>query len=279
MRRSGWTSGTGTSLGNWKPTVKTNPQWFAVALKGPASEFVALKDTHRSNYLKKLRNAVHVLILEDDDLHFVPIRWAMARLAGASWSDTSSTEWIKPLNRFDELVAESGLKAIALGDPNFEGLRANFIAACQEAGKGPSAGGRDAEADNRVFYRYYDSDPWSEPGELDEKQSWPEGSTIRRIVDRYERSARAREACLAHHGLDCHVCGTDFLNAYGELGMGFIHVHHKRKLADVPDDYRVDPVHDLVPLCPNCHAMVHRMDDPADVVGLRDIWLSRQGED
>lgn len=73
-----------------------------------------------------------------------------------------------------------------------------------------------------------------------------------------ERSPAARKACLAYHGCACFVCGFDFGEVYGALGEGYIHVHHRNQLALSQGRYEIDPVRDLVPLCPNCHAMVHR---------------------
>ena len=86
-----------------------------------------------------------------------------------------------------------------------------------------------------------------------------EGAKARVVVNRYERSRRAREACLAHHGYACNACGLRFEERYGEIGRGFIHVHHITPMAQVADDpgYKLNPVEDLVPVCPNCHAMLH----------------------
>ena len=87
----------------------------------------------------------------------------------------------------------------------------------------------------------------------------PEGARARVEVNRYERSRRAREACLARHGFACRVCGLRFEERYGEIGRGFIHVHHITPLSQVADDpgYKLNPIEDLVPVCPNCHAMLH----------------------
>ena len=91
----------------------------------------------------------------------------------------------------------------------------------------------------------------------------PEGAKTRVEVNRYERSRRAREECLLHHGYACRVCGLRFEERYGEIGQGFIHVHHTTPLAEVAGtpEYRLNPVSDLVPVCPNCHAMLHRISD------------------
>jgi 5-methylcytosine-specific restriction protein A len=89
--------------------------------------------------------------------------------------------------------------------------------------------------------------------------TYREGAVTRIEVNRYERDPKARAQAIAHHGLDCVVCGFNFEVAYGpELGREFIHVHHLRELASLPDGYEVDPVADLVPVCANCHSMLHR---------------------
>ncbi len=39
---------------------------------------------------------------------------------------------------------------------------------------------------------------------------------------------------------------------------GFIHVHHLKPQSSRGGEYEIDPVLDLVPVCPNCHAVMHR---------------------
>ncbi|KHF09880.1 restriction endonuclease [Vibrio parahaemolyticus] len=85
-----------------------------------------------------------------------------------------------------------------------------------------------------------------------------EGSTKQVTVNAYERNSAARQKCLDFHGYNCKVCDFDFAEVYGEIGKGFIHVHHIVQIANIKREYELDPVKDLVPLCPNCHAMVHR---------------------
>ncbi|WP_294635523.1 hypothetical protein [uncultured Aquabacterium sp.] len=86
-----------------------------------------------------------------------------------------------------------------------------------------------------------------------------EGATKTVLVNAYERSAEARRRCIEHHGYACAVCDVHFELHYGsELGKGFIHVHHLKPLHVIGVDYEVDPVADLRPVCPNCHAMLHR---------------------
>ena len=86
---------------------------------------------------------------------------------------------------------------------------------------------------------------------------WSEGAAQSVVVNRYERSAAARRQCVAHHGFVCCVCGIDFEKRYGSFAHGFIHVHHLRPLSLSAREYDVDPITDLRPVCPNCHAMLH----------------------
>lgn len=105
--------------------------------------------------------------------------------------------------------------------------------------------------------------------------SFPEGATTSITVNVYERSAAARAACIAHHGANCSVCEMSFEAMYGEAGKGLIHVHHLRSLASVGGEYEVDPVSDLRPVCPNCHAMIHRRDPMYSIEAVRAIIRER----
>ncbi|MEN3068108.1 HNH endonuclease [Uliginosibacterium sediminicola] len=84
-----------------------------------------------------------------------------------------------------------------------------------------------------------------------------EGATRVLVLNEYERNPDARLACLRHHGYACSVCGFDFEAVYGECARGFIHVHHLVPLSLIGSAYLVDPIADLIPVCPNCHAVMH----------------------
>lgn len=91
-----------------------------------------------------------------------------------------------------------------------------------------------------------------------------------------ERDPAARRAAEAHWrqlrgGLICEGCGIDFGRAYGPRGAGFMHFHHLTPLAAADGPRAVDGARDLVPLCPNCHAMVHRGEDLLTIDALRDL--------
>lgn len=88
-----------------------------------------------------------------------------------------------------------------------------------------------------------------------------EGKKITYFGVRYERSPKLRRQAIAIHGVACNVCGFDFEKAYGEHAKGFIHVHHVKPISEFDEDQVVDPVTDLITLCANCHAAVHKRSD------------------
>jgi 5-methylcytosine-specific restriction enzyme A len=105
--------------------------------------------------------------------------------------------------------------------------------------------------------------------EVTTPEKYSEGARFTVTINAYERSAKARAACIAHHGLVCAVCGFNFATVYGNLGEGFIHVHHIVPIGEIGKEYKIDPVKDLIPVCPNCHAMIHRTEPALLVEQLR----------
>jgi 5-methylcytosine-specific restriction protein A len=91
---------------------------------------------------------------------------------------------------------------------------------------------------------------------------YTEGAVRRVTGDRFERNRAARAVCIQRHGLSCSVCGFDFQERYGEIGAGFIHVHHLIPLSETQQERVLHPVDDLRPVCPNCHEMLHRRHPP-----------------
>ena len=103
-----------------------------------------------------------------------------------------------------------------------------------------------------------------------------EGSVKRVLVNWYERDPGAREACICYRGSICSACGFDFAAVYGEVAAGLIHVHHLIPLSDIGPDYVVNPIEDLRPVCPNCHAVVHRRTPPYSIEEVRRFLKSRR---
>lgn len=84
-----------------------------------------------------------------------------------------------------------------------------------------------------------------------------EGARRSVAVNSFERSPAARAACIEQHGSVCAICGFDFSLEYGPKFQWFSHVHHVVPLAKIGKGYKVDPKNDLIPVCPNCHAVLH----------------------
>lgn len=103
------------------------------------------------------------------------------------------------------------------------------------------------------------------PDEVDEPQTFYEGATKSIKVNTFERNQPARNACVEHYGAKCKICGMTFESRYGKVGKGFIHVHHLKPLGEIDATYEVDPISDLCPVCPNCHAMIHMRKPPYSV--------------
>jgi predicted HNH restriction endonuclease len=116
-----------------------------------------------------------------------------------------------------------------------------------------------------------------DPNELLESELVPDGAKQTVVVNRYERNASARITCIQHWGLDCAVCGFNFEAEFGTRGAGYIHVHHLKPLGEIGAEYQLNPVNDLRPVCPNCHAMLHASTPVASVEELKAIRRRRDG--
>lgn len=95
------------------------------------------------------------------------------------------------------------------------------------------------------------------PEEIIQPSGLVEGAVRSIMVNAYERNPQARRECIHAHGTTCCICGFNFGAKYGKVADGYIHVHHVRPLSEVNGEYVVDPVGDLPPVCPNCHAVIH----------------------
>lgn len=88
-----------------------------------------------------------------------------------------------------------------------------------------------------------------------------EGGVIMRLHKRYERDPKLvrekRKAAAAAGSLACEVCGFDFEEAYGQLGAGYIEVHHTKPVHTLSPGTKTK-LDELALLCANCHRMAHR---------------------
>lgn len=93
----------------------------------------------------------------------------------------------------------------------------------------------------------------------------------------YERKSENRKRAIEIHGLQCAVCEFDFERHYGARGVGFIEIHHNKPLSSIGEEIVVNPETDLVPVCSNCHRMIHRSKEKVlRVEELRELYRDKR---
>jgi len=115
---------------------------------------------------------------------------------------------------------------------------------------------------------------FSNPEEIPQTESenyLTEGKYKTVSVNIYERNIQARKECIEHFGLNCQVCKYNFEEKFGDLGKDFIHVHHIKEIATIGKEYKINPITDLIPVCPNCHSMLHKRKPAYSVTELKQI--------
>ena len=91
------------------------------------------------------------------------------------------------------------------------------------------------------------------------------------------RNPQLRQQCIERYGYQCQCCGMNFAELYGEeLGANFIEVHHLKPISTfeengIPENF----LDNLVPLCSNCHSMIHHIKDSEHP--LRDLREAYRG--
>lgn len=107
-----------------------------------------------------------------------------------------------------------------------------------------------------IYKDTYSREDGLQEGEEKIPEGAPEGARRTVQVNRYERDSKNREKAIKTHGVRCVGCDIKMEEMYGKIARGFIEIHHVKPISTVPEGYRPD-IDDLVPLCPNCHAVVH----------------------
>lgn len=91
--------------------------------------------------------------------------------------------------------------------------------------------------------------------------TYQEGAKVSYYTTKYERNSKLKRAAVKLHGTTCYVCGFNFKAFYGEYAAGFIHIHHLQPVSEFGGEKDVNPATDLVPVCANCHSIIHRKKD------------------
>jgi 5-methylcytosine-specific restriction protein A len=118
-----------------------------------------------------------------------------------------------------------------------------------------------------ILYLIIEDVEWVSDDELGRE----EGSIYADKIYKYERSRYNRALCLKYYGFMCRGCGETLGEKYGPIGSNVIHVHHIVPLSEMGSAYKLNPIKDLVPLCPNCHNIVHRKSPPLTIRELNSL--------
>ncbi len=102
---------------------------------------------------------------------------------------------------------------------------------------------------------------------FDENIIIQEGTKKVAEVSTYERSSLLRNYAIKYFTkndkINCQCCSFNFSDFYGEaFGKGFIEIHHTKPIFKYENDDMENTlkqaVTNLIPVCSNCHRMIHR---------------------
>lgn len=160
------------------------------------------------------------------------------------------------------------------------GLKIALLAMSQHIDYYEQTSGSSVKKGREIYNKFFDlvKDDFAEtifPDEVDFGIPYSEGRTRQVTVNIYERNPLARQECITFFGSNCQVCDFNFQTKYGELGTSFIHVHHLVEISTIGKEYSVNPKTDLIPVCPNCHAMLHKRKPAYSINELKQIIRKR----
>jgi 5-methylcytosine-specific restriction enzyme A len=196
-----------------------------------------------SGKVKKVRFKVEVMegLLHTNDNHYDSELWfdegKLVQSKGWEWSRVRLVDEMDSEGLSLEQLRDYGLKSNIQGPLKLKGELRDYIM---------SFFNQDITAD------YYAEEV---------PETLEEGKRKTISVNVYERNPIARKKCIENYGVECQICEMNFEEVYGEVGKDFVHVHHIVPLHEIQQDYEVDPLNDLIPVCPNCHAMLHRKEN------------------
>jgi 5-methylcytosine-specific restriction protein A len=104
-----------------------------------------------------------------------------------------------------------------------------------------------------------------------------EGTPVEALSRRYERKPLNREICLSVRGRRCICCNMDFGEVYGDIADEFIEVHHTTPASQMGPGYLINPISDLVPICSNCHSVVHLSHPAASIDEVKERLKRKSG--
>jgi len=119
-----------------------------------------------------------------------------------------------------------------------------------------------------------------------DEQKYFEGDIKTKVkeVSTAKRNILARKKCLEYYfpndqNYSCILCGFNFKNAYGVYGETFIEVHHIEShtiKSKIKGRHEIDPIKDLIPVCSNCHSIIHREKPAMTIEKIKEIISSNK---
>ena len=113
--------------------------------------------------------------------------------------------------------------------------------------------------------------------ESEELELHEEGGSYLETSVKYERNLINRRICLRNKGYCCSVCGLNMEDLYGDIGKNYIEVHHSIPVSEYGQERMINPMEELFPVCPNCHAMIHRRKPPYSISEIKERLQKKIG--
>ncbi len=88
----------------------------------------------------------------------------------------------------------------------------------------------------------------------------------------FEENFMWRIETMKYHGTSCALCGFDYMSVYGDAGKGRTQIHLKGY--SLAEDYRPVIADDIIPVCANCHDILHSGMDAAELGSI--VRMSRE---
>ena len=112
-----------------------------------------------------------------------------------------------------------------------------------------------------------------------------EGKQIITKTKTYERSRKLRNAAIEHYShngiISCDCCGFEFKSFYGDTyGTSCIEIHHMKPIFQYASKTIVQTIDEalknLLPVCPNCHRVIHKNNITAELIPVFKQQLSSE---
>jgi hypothetical protein len=117
--------------------------------------------------------------------------------------------------------------------------------------------------------------PEDMPGNTSALQEFTEGRRMSAERTFFARNPKLVRAAKKYYGFSCQACGFTFSKHYGNLGDGYIEVHHLNPLSEhdeaLWDEGIRTSLADVRVVCSNCHRMLHRVKPPLSVEKLGEM--------